>query len=85
MAVSDDLGYIRLDREVRERFAEAVAAFAAGDRRDRRVGRTRAWTRRSTSGTTIACGDNTASEGPLLAGGLVGDDARALIEAGSAA
>ena len=26
---SDDLGYIRLDREVRERFAEAVAAFAA--------------------------------------------------------
>ena len=38
--------------------------------------------RRSTSGTTIACGDNSASEGPLLATGLVGDDARALIEAG---
>ena len=30
----------------------------------------------------IACGDNSASEGPLLASGLVGDDARALIEAG---
>ena len=30
----------------------------------------------------IACGDNTASEGPLLASGLVGDDARALIEEG---
>ena len=29
VAYSDDLGYIRLDREVRERFAEAVAAFAA--------------------------------------------------------
>ena len=28
------------------------------------------------------CGDNSASEGPLLGGGLVGDDARALIEAG---
>ena len=28
VAYSDDLGYIRLDREVRERFAEAVAAFA---------------------------------------------------------
>ena len=28
VAYSDDLGYIRLDREVRERFAEAVEAFA---------------------------------------------------------
>ena len=82
VAYSDDLGYIRLDREVRERFAEAVAAFA------RATGATveqahpglgsplDAW-------NAIACGDNTASEGPLLATGLVGDDARALIEAGA--
>ena len=41
VAASDDLGYIRLDREVRERFAEAVAAFARGDRRDGRVGASR--------------------------------------------
>jgi Asp-tRNA(Asn)/Glu-tRNA(Gln) amidotransferase A subunit family amidase len=82
VAYSDDLGYIRLDHEVRERFAEAVAAFA------RATGATveeahpglgsplDAW-------NAIACGDNTASEGPLLASGLVGDDARALIEAGA--
>jgi Asp-tRNA(Asn)/Glu-tRNA(Gln) amidotransferase A subunit family amidase len=81
VAYSDDLGYIRLDREVRERFAEAVAAFA------RATGATveaahpglasplEVW-------NAIACGDNSASEGPLLATGLVGDDARALIEAG---
>jgi aspartyl-tRNA(Asn)/glutamyl-tRNA(Gln) amidotransferase subunit A len=81
VAYSDDLGYIRLDGEVRERFAEAVGAFAEA------TGATvegahpglesplDAW-------NAIACGDNSASEGPLLAGGLVGDDARALIEAG---
>ena len=81
VAYSDDLGYIRLDREVRERFAEAVAAFAAA---------TGATVERADPGlpspldvwNAIACGDNSASEGPMLAGGLVGDDARALIEAG---
>ena len=81
MAYSDDLGYIRLDREVRERFAEAVAAFAQA---------TGATVEEAHPGldspldvwNAIACGDNSASEGPLLASGLVGDDARALIEAG---
>ena len=81
VAYSDDLGYIRLDREVRERFAEAVAAFAQA---------TGATVEQAHPGldspldvwNAIACGDNSASEGPLLASGLVGDDARALIEAG---
>jgi len=81
IAASDDLGYIRLDREVRERFAEAVAAFAAA------TGATVEWADPGLASpldtwNAIACGDNSASEGPLLATGLVGDDARALIEAG---
>jgi Asp-tRNA(Asn)/Glu-tRNA(Gln) amidotransferase A subunit family amidase len=81
IAASDDLGYIRLDREVRERFAEAVAAFAAA------TGATVEWADPGLGSpldiwNAIACGDNGASEGPLVAGGLVGDDARALIEAG---
>jgi Asp-tRNA(Asn)/Glu-tRNA(Gln) amidotransferase A subunit family amidase len=81
VAYSDDLGYIRLDREVRERFAEAVAAFSQA---------TGVALEQAHPGldspldvwNDIACGDNSASEGPLLASGLVGDDARALIEAG---
>jgi Asp-tRNA(Asn)/Glu-tRNA(Gln) amidotransferase A subunit family amidase len=82
VAASDDLGYIRLDGEVRERFAEAVAAFAEAS------GATVEWAHPGLGSpldvwNTIACGDNTVSEGPLLATGLVGDDARALIEAGS--
>ncbi len=82
VAASDDLGYIRLDREVRERFAEAVAAFAKA------TGATVEWTHPGLPSpldvwNAIACGDNSASEGPLLASGLVGDDARALIEAGA--
>ena len=81
VAASADLGYIRLDQEVRERFAEAVAAFA------RATGATVEWAQPELSSplevwNALACGDNTASEGPLLAGGLVGDDARALIEEG---
>ena len=82
IAYSDDLGYIRLDREVRERFAEAVAAFAEA------TGATLEEAHPGLSSpldtwNAIACGDNSASEGPLLATGLVGDDARALIEAGA--
>jgi Asp-tRNA(Asn)/Glu-tRNA(Gln) amidotransferase A subunit family amidase len=81
VAASDDLGYIRLDREVRERFAEAVAVFA------RETGATVEQAHPGLASplgvwNAIACGDNSASEGPLLATGLVGDDARALIEAG---
>ena len=81
VAYSDDLGYIRLDREVRERFAEAVEAFARAtgatieEAHPRLESPLDVW-------NDIACGDNSASEGPLLATGLVGDDARALIEAG---
>jgi Asp-tRNA(Asn)/Glu-tRNA(Gln) amidotransferase A subunit family amidase len=81
VAFSDDLGYIRLDREVRERFAEAVAAFA------RATGATVEQAHPALPSplgvwNDIACGDNSASEGPLLATGLVGADASALIEAG---
>ncbi|MDX6621578.1 MAG: aspartyl-tRNA(Asn)/glutamyl-tRNA(Gln) amidotransferase subunit [Gaiellales bacterium] len=81
VAYSDDLGYVRLDGEVRERFAEAVAAFG------RATGATLEEAHPGLSSplaiwNAIACGDNSASEGPLLATGLVGDDARALIEAG---
>ena len=82
VAYSDDLGYIRLDDEVRERFAEAVAAFG------RATGATLEQAHPGLSSpletwNAIACGDTSASEGPLLATGLVGDDARALIEAGA--
>jgi Asp-tRNA(Asn)/Glu-tRNA(Gln) amidotransferase A subunit family amidase len=81
VAASADLGYIRLDDEVRERFAEAVAAFAEA------TGATVEWAHPELDSplevwNAIACGDNTSSEGPLLATGLVGDDARALIEEG---
>ncbi len=81
VAASSDLGYIRLDDEVRERFAEAVAAFAEA------TGATVEWAHPELDSplevwNAIACGDNTSSEGPLLATGLVGDDARALIEEG---
>ena len=67
---------------MRERFAEAVAAFAAA------TGATVEWADPGLASpldawNAIACGDNSASEGPLLATGLVGDDARALIEAGA--
>ncbi|HET6175046.1 MAG TPA: amidase family protein [Gaiellales bacterium] len=83
VAASADLGYIRLDHEVRERFAEAVAAFAKA------TGATVEWAQPELGSpldvwNAIACGDNTSSEGPLLASGLVGDDARALIEEGFA-
>ena len=81
VAASADLGYIRLDHEVRERFAEAVETFAEA------TGATVEWAQPELASplevwNTLACGDNTASEGPLLASGLVGDDARALIEEG---
>jgi Asp-tRNA(Asn)/Glu-tRNA(Gln) amidotransferase A subunit family amidase len=81
VAVSDDLGYIRLDHEVRERFAEAVAAFAAATGATVEQAHPELASPLDTW-NAIACGDNSASEGPLLATGLVGDDARALIEAG---
>jgi Asp-tRNA(Asn)/Glu-tRNA(Gln) amidotransferase A subunit family amidase len=80
VAWSEDLGYVRLDDEVRERFREAVARFA-------RLGGELEQAHPPTSTpvdawNTIACADNWVSEGPLLASGLVADDARELIEAG---
>jgi aspartyl-tRNA(Asn)/glutamyl-tRNA(Gln) amidotransferase subunit A len=59
VAASDDLGYIRLDGEVRERFAEAVEAFAKA------TGATVESTHPGLGSpldvwNTIACGDNTA-------------------------
>jgi Asp-tRNA(Asn)/Glu-tRNA(Gln) amidotransferase A subunit family amidase len=83
VAASENLGYIRLDREVRERFAAAVAAFAQA------TGATIEYDHPALGSplevwNALACGDNTASEGPLIATGLVGDDARALIEEGYA-
>ena len=71
----------------RRRGARALRGGRRGVRRRRRArrssGRTRVSARRSTSGTRSRAATTRASEGPLLATGLVGDDARALIEAGS--
>ena len=82
IAYSEDLGYLRVDPGVRERFRETVARF-------RELG---AELHADDPGlanpidtwNTIACVDNLASEGPLLATGRVGADARELIEAGAA-
>ena len=81
VAITPDLGYIRTDDGVREAFERAVERFAT-------LGCT---IERADPGlaspldtwNTIACGDNLVSEGDLLESGLVGDDTRALIEAGA--
>ena len=82
VAYSEDLGYLRVDPGVRELFRETVARFRelGADLHPDDPGLTNpidTW-------NTIACVDNLASEGPLLATGRVGADARELIEAGRA-
>jgi Asp-tRNA(Asn)/Glu-tRNA(Gln) amidotransferase A subunit family amidase len=81
VAVSEDLGYIRLDDEVRALFRDSVERFRAlgaeveeahpplGNQVD-------VW-------NTLAMVDNMASEGHLLDGGRGGADARSLIEPGA--
>ena len=80
VAVSDDLGYVRMDVGVRERFWEAVERF-------RELGAEIEIAHPALASpvdvwNTIVTADNYASEGPLLASGLVGSDARSLIEPG---
>ncbi len=80
VAVSEDLGYIRLDDDARERFREAVARFRTlgvevEEAHPDLPNPVDVW-------NTLAMTDNMASEGPLLATGRVGADARTLIEPG---
>ncbi|WP_353988533.1 amidase [Ruicaihuangia caeni] len=82
VAFSEDLGRIRIDPEVRERFRAAVALLqregvmleAADPGIPKSVD---LW-------FELASADNLASEGPLLATGLVGSDVADLITAGEA-
>jgi aspartyl-tRNA(Asn)/glutamyl-tRNA(Gln) amidotransferase subunit A len=80
IAYSEDLGYIRVDPGVREAFRRAIERFRVlgAELEEAHPGLPsplEAW-------NVIACVDNLASEGPLLAGGGVADDTRGLIEAG---
>ena len=82
VAVSADLGYVRIERAVRERFAEAVEQLRAlgAEVEEAHPGLeapTELW-------NVIACADNWASEGPLLATGKVSADAAELVRAGEA-
>ena len=82
IAYSEDLGYVRVDPGVREVFRRTIERFRVlgAELEEAHPGLQNpleTW-------DTIACADNLASEGPLLATGLVADDTRALIEAGAA-
>jgi aspartyl-tRNA(Asn)/glutamyl-tRNA(Gln) amidotransferase subunit A len=81
IAWSEDLGYVRMDEGVRAAFrcalgrfrslgAELVAAHPA------LPNPVEIW-------NTLTAVDNLASEGPLLETGLIGEDARGLIQAGA--
>jgi Asp-tRNA(Asn)/Glu-tRNA(Gln) amidotransferase A subunit family amidase len=81
VAYSEDLGYIRVDRGVREAFRRAIERFrtlgAELEEADPGLPNPlETW-------NTIACIDNVASEGPLLATGRVAEDTRPMIEAGT--
>ena len=80
VAVSEDLGYIAVDDDVRARFREAVDRFRAlgAELEDAHPGLENAiplW-------NTIGTADMMASEGPFLATGRVEDGNRQLIDAG---
>jgi Asp-tRNA(Asn)/Glu-tRNA(Gln) amidotransferase A subunit family amidase len=82
IAYSEDLGYIRVDPGVRETFRRAIERFRAlgAELEEAHPGLSsplETW-------DLIACVDNLASEGHLLATGGVADDTRSLIEAGAA-
>ena len=81
IAYSEDLGYLRVDRGVREAFRAAVERF-------RELGAELEQAEPDLANpidtwNTIACVDNLVSEGPLLETGLIAADTRELIEAGS--
>ena len=82
IAYSEDLGYLRVDAGVRERFRETVARFR--ELGAELVEDDPGLANPIDTWNTIACVDNLASEGPLLETGRVGADARELIEAGRA-
>lgn len=80
VAASEDLGFARVDDGVLQLFRGAVERFRA-------LGAEIAWAHPPLPNpigiwNTLAFSDNMASEGPLLAGGRVGDDAAQLIRLG---
>ncbi len=81
IAYSEDLGYLRVDPGVRATFRAAVERFRSLGAE--MVEDDPGLPNPIETWNTIACVDNLASEGPLLATGLIGDDTRELIEAGS--
>ncbi len=82
IAYSEDLGYLRVDAGVRQAFREAIAQFRTlgADL----VADDPGLANPIDTWNTIACVDNLASEGPLLATGRIGADTRELIDAGAA-
>ncbi len=83
VAWSEDLGYVRMDDGVRAAFRSALARF--GSLGAELVAAQPELPNPVEIWNTLTTVDNLASEGPLLAAGLVGDDARGLIEPGSRA
>jgi len=81
VAFSEDLGYVRLDEGVRRAFASALERFELlgaelVEASPEIANPLDIW-------NTLTMVDNLASEGPLLPGGLVGEDTRGLIEPGA--
>ena len=81
VAASEDLGYARVDEAVLLLFRDAVERFRA-------LGAEITWTHPRVANPvgiwdTLAFSDNMASEGPLLGGGRVGEDAAQLIRLGA--
>jgi aspartyl-tRNA(Asn)/glutamyl-tRNA(Gln) amidotransferase subunit A len=81
IAYSEDLGYLRVDQGVREAFRAAIARFRTLGAE--LVADDPGLANPIDTWNAIACVDNLASEGPLLASGKIGADTRALIEAGA--
>jgi Asp-tRNA(Asn)/Glu-tRNA(Gln) amidotransferase A subunit family amidase len=80
-AWSEDLGYVRVDDGVRQAFRSALARF--GSLGAELVAAQPELSNPVDIWNTLTTVDNLASEGPLLEAGLVGDDARGLIEPGA--
>ena len=81
VAWSEDLGYVRMDDGVRQAFRSALERFGAlgaelVPAHPELPNPVDTW-------NTLTTVDNVVSEGPLLQTGLVGDDARSLIEPGA--
>jgi Asp-tRNA(Asn)/Glu-tRNA(Gln) amidotransferase A subunit family amidase len=82
IAYSEDLGYVRVDPGVRDAFQQAIERFRTLGAE--LVEADPGLPNPLATWDAIACADNLASEGPLLATGRVADDTRQLIEAGAA-